>query len=339
MSDRSPLPPARRPEAGTLRLASPLLLVLAMLLLAVPYAALRPAYAPPPILAGDGLPPGAVPVGATYGERLRLVGYALTPGSYRQGDSVPVTLYLRREATGGEALSLFLHLFGRGMGKVGQVDTYPGSGLLEGDAWRAGQVIADRYLVPVQEDMELPAALDLVVGVYRLESGAVLAPVLSDGRGVAEIRIQAGALRPGRVVEAASPTQALDVTFGDDLRLIGFDAPAEARPGQEVIVALYWKAERSLDEDYTSFVHLLGEGPEPLVQADGQPRSGDYPTSLWLPGEVVVDRKTLTLPADLSSADYTLAIGLYPAPGAPNLTPGASDDGHGRLVLTRIEVR
>ena len=48
---------------------------------------------------------------------------------------------------------------------------------------------------------------------------------------------------------------------------------------------------------------------------DGPPVQGDYPTSLWAPGEIIVDTHSLNLAA-LPRGEYYLLAGLYnPATG------------------------
>ena len=84
--------------------------------------------------------------------------------------------------------------------------------------------------------------------------------------------------------------------------LLGYDLEREsASPGGVVSLTLYWQALASLDDDYTVFVHLLGEhnpatnGPL-WAGHDGQPDGGRYPTSRWQSGEIVRDDYLITIP-------------------------------------------
>jgi hypothetical protein len=58
-------------------------------------------------------------------------------------------------------------------------------------------------------------------------------------------------------------------------------------------------------------VQLLDANGQPTGQGDGDPVQGLRLTSSWRPGEVIVDRHTVPLKADLPSGDYTLVVGLY----------------------------
>ena len=68
------------------------------------------------------------------------------------------------------------------------------------------------------------------------------------------------------------------------------------------------------------------------------------PTSLWIPGETLVETVALTLPADLPPGDYTLALGLYdensmerlPVTGAPDAPQGLP---HNQITLGPVQVR
>jgi hypothetical protein len=76
-------------------------------------------------------------------------------------------------------------------------------------------------------------------------------------------------------------------------------------------VTLYWSVREPPSVDYQVFVHLLGEGPEPVAQGDAPPLNGDYPTGMWAPGEVIADPHPLVLPEDLPPGRYRLLVGMY----------------------------
>lgn len=59
------------------------------------------------------------------------------------------------------------------------------------------------------------------------------------------------------------------------------------------------------------FVHLLDAAGNVVAQGDAPPQAGRYPTHWWDPGEVVADGHAIPLPADLSSGDYRVRVGLY----------------------------
>jgi 4-amino-4-deoxy-L-arabinose transferase-like glycosyltransferase len=113
------------------------------------------------------------------------------------------------------------------------------------------------------------------------------------------------------------PSHPLEITWGDSIRLLGHDVDADAyRPGDTIHLTLHFQALNTMDKDYTLFVHLLGpkhsETDNPLWgQYDSEPCQGSYPTSTWVPGEILRDQATVVVPAEAPAGDYQLKVGYY----------------------------
>ncbi len=130
------------------------------------------------------------------------------------------------------------------------------------------------------------------------------------------------------------------VTFGDVATLSDFIVePLPALPGESLHLTLLWETLTPPPLDYTVFVHLLNANNEIVTGHDSQPVTGTYPTSIWSPGERILDPHTLPLPPDLPPGTYRLAIGLYHQPTGIRLplhfTDGQQDTA-GRLVLPQL---
>ena len=67
-----------------------------------------------------------------------------------------------------------------------------------------------------------------------------------------------------------------------------------------------------MGKDYTAYLHLTGEDGQPQAQID-QPPAG-YPTSDWVPGEIVVARFSLPWPDNLAVEEAGLRSGFYHLP-------------------------
>jgi hypothetical protein len=94
-----------------------------------------------------------------------------------------------------------------------------------------------------------------------------------------------------------------------------------------------------VDTAYTVFTYLLDTGGQVRGQKDNPPVGGSYPTTLWVPGEVVVDRYEIPIVADAAPGQYAIEVGMYdPATivRLPVLDPGgAAGD---RVLLADVEV-
>ena len=134
--------------------------------------------------------------------------------------------------------------------------------------------------------------------------------------------------------ESARP---IDLRFGPELTLLGF----EVRPSSETTtgtqdgthwhVSLYWRAEAPMSSDYTMSVRplrdgalVLDENGEPIIQ-DHQPVWNSYPTSRWLPGEIVRDDYVLSLPDSLVPDTAQIVVYRSTETGFENLGEGQLD--------------
>jgi len=195
-------------------------------------------------------------------------------------------------------------------------DTQPGYGFTPTGLWRPGEAVADRY------NLTLPADL-LPGGEYRL---LILFYYASSGAEVARVELGPFTLplespfvfepRP-RLFELPPLSHPLDVDFDDQIRLAGYDL---AVGGETLDMTLWWVAQRQPHANYTAFLHLFDPATEDIVvQHDAMPRQGGYPTSGWLPGEVISDSLRLPL-SEVPPGDYRLAVGLYDVTTGDRLT-------------------
>ncbi len=119
------------------------------------------------------------------------------------------------------------------------------------------------------------------------------------------------------------PARPADARFGDAdpggaIRLLGFDIePEMLAPGDTATIRLHWQPLHPLGQDYTTFVHLVNAEGRVVGASDHRPGGVYYPTSLWKPGEVLVDAHSLALALDLGRPPYALEVGLYTGEKAP----------------------
>ncbi|MCX7681863.1 MAG: hypothetical protein N2508_07865 [Anaerolineae bacterium] len=104
----------------------------------------------------------------------------------------------------------------------------------------------------------------------------------------------------------------VNAELGDKIVLLGYTLePDYVQAGGTLHLTLYWRARARLPQPYTVFTHLLGPDGSMVAQQDNMPQQGRAPTTCWVPGEVIADEYTLTIPPDVPLGDYTLLTGLY----------------------------
>jgi hypothetical protein len=140
--------------------------------------------------------------------------------------------------------------------------------------------------------------------------------------------------------------QRADATFGDDVRLIGWDIPGglTRRPGDVLPVSLLWQALDSVPEDYTVGVYLLSTDGRLVAQHDSFPVNYFEPTSTWRAGSLHRDNHGPLLPSALPPGEYELWVALYrwQPPDHTERLPvvGANGQALGdHIVLTTIIVK
>jgi hypothetical protein len=100
--------------------------------------------------------------------------------------------------------------------------------------------------------------------------------------------------------------------LGEAIRLLGYDVqPQAVRPGETVVVTLYWQAVGAPGENYKVFNHLVGAGGFLAGQQDGLPGGGTVLSSEWVRGEVVVDRYEIGVQEGSPPGEYVLYTGMY----------------------------
>lgn len=276
------------------------------------------AYTKPPILTEKDLPADLQPLNFTYDGKIRLLGYQLHTPVVHPAEMLSLTLYWQLLEPVELNYSVFIHLLGRQRQVVGQLDTYPGGGQWPTTLLSPGAILADRYAVPISPEAETkhaPARLLIAAGIYDFnEPGRPGKPVVNaDGQPVEPI-IASAKLIPWQW--PTPPRFDPPVNFADKVTLLSYEIAANHQS-----VTLNWQVNAPLELDYTVFLQLwraepqansasTGAEAEYITGFDGPPVQGDFPTSLWAAGDIIVDTHPLDL-TTLSSGDYYLLAGLY----------------------------
>jgi 4-amino-4-deoxy-L-arabinose transferase-like glycosyltransferase len=277
--------------------------VLLALALLVPFVSILPAYAYPESLTLADVPAEARVDPVDVGGVVRVVGWELDEQVVQPGDlsaSVEVVVYWEAVASDGRDYLAFAKLLGRDHQLAGDLTRHPINGMVPTSLWQPGQVWRDHYQIPVVPDALAPSLLRVEVGLYDPQAKEDLGSVH-----VGEAKLAA----PGAQIP---PDHPLEVELSDGIALLGYDLSSRSvDPGETITLTLHWQAQATPSADYQVMVHLLGAEPQSVAQGDGPPLMGDYPTSVWAPGEVIVDPHAIALPADVHPGQYRLLVGMY----------------------------
>ena len=288
-----------------------------------PLATISPVYAHPPILTEAEIPNDIQPVNFTYDDAVKLIGYQLHTPTVRPAETVDLTLYWQILKPTDLDYSIFVHLLGRERQVIGQVDTYPGSGQWPTTLLNPGDVVADTYHVPVAPDAEYhhaPTRTNIAAGIYDFfEPGRPGRPAVNAAGEPVEPIVAWAKLVPWQWPDP--PQQTEPVEFIDKARLLSY----RLHDDQQALT-LTWQVENPFDSDYTVFIQAWdAKTGDYAIGFDGPPVQGNYPTSLWSPGEVIVDTHPLD-PSALSPGTYDLIAGLY-NPATSERLPALGPDG------------
>lgn len=187
--------------------------------------------------------------------------------------------------------------------------------------WSAQEIVRSRYALQIPQALE-PGEYSLILTLADRVSGATVGQPASLGR---------------ISVDPLDPTYPLQVRFGEELVLRGYDLKQSSG---SLELTGYWQAQREMEASYKIFVHLVDPSTGEIVeQHDAVPRRWTYPTSRWQPGEVVDDSMVLSM-GDVPPGHYELKIGFYD-PASGERLPVYDDKGEsypdGVLPLTRVD--
>jgi hypothetical protein len=163
----------------------------------------------------------------------------------------------------------------------------------------------------------LPLAETVPPGRYELRArlleadGSDIAPIGADGKPLGSAPALPIVVRPG-LPAVPLPAGQQPSTFANSVVLQGSTIDMRGvSPGAWVRLTLYWRALSQQSADYTIFTQFIGPDGRVWAQRDNPPRAGWYPTSLWIPDELVVDDYALRLDPAAPFGGYQLIVGMY----------------------------
>ena len=262
---------------------------------------------------------------------LTLLGHSSLPGEVRPGDAIALSACWQAQEAALPPYGVRLTLEGdeRVWGELRAAlsqDDYPTP------RWREGEALCGRYDLIV--DAETPNGPYTVQVAVVDVAGVPVAP--PHAVGVLQV---AGRQRLYNPPVMAHPVGA---RLGGAASLLGYDlAPDTLRPGETLDLTLYWRAEARMGTPYKVFTHIIDGADRVWGQEDGEPMGGAYPTTGWLPGEIVIDGYQIQLDADAPEGEYHVEVGMYD-PATLVRLPAAGPDGaplaHDRILFGPVHV-
>ncbi len=299
--------------------------LLATVAIAMPFAVIAPAYAPPPDTWTERLP---ISIGADFGGMVWLEEGRSSAARATPGDEVTLSLNWKLTAPAPANYSVFVHLIDEHDVIVAQRDMHPGQGRLALSEEPAGRLWSDFYTARIPALAHAPRVLRWAVGVYDFSTGQRLP--LPDGTD----RAIFGAVA---LNERAERTDMPLLRYENGLELLGYTlSGAAVSAGETLTVTTHWRASRPLERDLSVSLQLLDDQSNKAAQQD----AGQSLTR-WTPGERIEIAHTLVVGASASPGVYRLLLVWY-APADFSRAAAYGIDGQfagDQIELTRLRVR
>lgn len=125
-------------------------------------------------------------------------------------------------------------------------------------------------------------------------------------------------------VPSGEPPQmqkALGANLSNKITLLGYnlrgvegtvqDGGPDAVAGDMLQLTLFWKNKEKVNERYKVFTHLLDDDELIWGQRDAEPGGGAKITTIWKPGEEIVDNYGLPVALGTPPGTYNVQVGMY----------------------------
>ena len=114
------------------------------------------------------------------------------------------------------------------------------------------------------------------------------------------------------------------VNFSAPIRLEGFElANSTVKRGEAIVLFLYWRGLQPMETDYIVSVRVSDQSGNVIATYAKSPRRGTAPTSVWVPGDLIVDVVPIPIPANVPVGMFQFDVALQD-PGTMQSAGGIS---------------
>jgi len=144
--------------------------------------------------------------------------------------------------------------------------------------------------------------------------------------------------------EPADIPHKVDINFENKVHIVGYKVdPEVAKPGTDVKLTYWWRADDSVDEGWKLFTHLRDDvadkndnldnvGPIRELKNDKQILGPDK----WEKGKIYVDEQTYKVPDWVKGPEIPVMIGIWKGGARLHIVSGPND-GDNRAIVTKIK--
>ncbi len=109
---------------------------------------------------------------------------------------------------------------------------------------------------------------------------------------------------------AAAPRRAIDLNWGNQAQLTGYDvSPEVASPGSAITINFYWRSLTDNTFDQRLFLQIVDAAGQPVTQWEGDAFVEDM--YRWRPGGLLSSQHTLWLGPDAPPGPYLIRLGFF----------------------------
>lgn len=247
----------------------------------------------------------------SFGQSLRLNGYATSTTPVAAGATLPVDLHWQRLATPLKKPRATLRLVDSTGFTWAQTDQSIGGGFLAENSWPSGAALDDRHglMVPLGTP---PGDYQLLLNVYSADHPQPLniagsgAPIVPGGLVLGTVRVD----QPSTTIWSAGigGYHATNASFAGQISLLGSAGSESATAGESGYLTLVWRALSAHPNVSQVRLALIGQDNKVAEQKVVPLATATYPTVQWPSGAVLREQYHLPISDRLPAGTYRLTV-------------------------------